>query len=270
MIRFKEWFAEEVSQEQGQEFLASPEFKQWIASLGIEGDVDANADMAGGAGRAYPLGDKYIVKFTSDDREAQAAAALKKKPSDSSPTIHDVRQVSQYYFAIVMEKLNTNLSGKHRIASKAVADYINQQRYENPNEEGAYTVRDLDTEAEEAMNFVRPKFQRDPDIRRLVYQTLEGIYNTQKQSGITPNDAHVGNIGLKDRKPAVFDLGLHHAGAKARWDRFQRMDAPPPEPPTPEPTPVAKPQVTQTPKRKHSYAWNQLVRKYPELAGEPV
>lgn len=184
-----------------QEVISTNKFKEWLNSLGIKGKI--GSPMTGSVGRAYPIGN-YIIKFTTDEHEASAAVMLKGYQSDSLATILDVKLVKTFetligkksLYAIIQEKINTDISKKHRIAGQAIYDYLDNH---------AGFIQTINLPA--ILHFVKPKYKNDPDISRLIVQLATSLKKIQDDKGVLSQDTHGGNLGLKNKNPAIFDLG---------------------------------------------------------------
>jgi hypothetical protein len=195
-------------QEWAENVFGQPRFQQWLQSLGIQGTV--GHPMAGGVGRAYPVGSDFIIKFTTDTKEAQAAAALKGHSSPHAADIYDVRRLFSYdnpdnpntrkhLYAIAMQRLNTGVGKKMRIAGNAVYDYLDHN---------AGFIEDPDAVVRLIMTrFLDKKYRTDPAITALVRKVIHALYKLQEQTGVLSQDPHGSNLAFKGREPAFFDFG---------------------------------------------------------------
>ena len=191
--------------EQDQKVINNPAFQQWLQSLGVTEPLSEPKD--GGVGRAYFAGD-YVIKFTMDRNEADSAAVVKGYDSPNLSKVFDVKTVSfhtdqfgkrQPMFAIVQQKVNTDVSKRHRIAGQAIYDYLDF----NPGFLKA-NVSDL---LPAVVSRLPRKYQQDQITVRLVQQLLSKIKKIQDDTGFLTQDTHGANIGFKGREPAFFDLG---------------------------------------------------------------
>ncbi len=192
-------------QEWAEEALQSPRFRRWVQSLGITGQI--GKPMHGGVGRAYPIGDNHIIKFTTDQKEAQAAAVLKGHDSPHAADIYGVHRINSYdhngrrvsLFAIIMQRLNTGVGGKMRAAGNAVYQYL---------DDNSGFIEDVDAVIKVVMaKYVDPKLRADEGMRFAVTNVVNALHDVQKRTGVLSQDPHGGNIAFKGRKPAFFDFG---------------------------------------------------------------
>lgn len=186
--------------------IQNSKFQNWIKSLGITGEF--SEPMEGGVGRAYPIGDGYIVKFTTDRKEAEAAAALKGYDSTHIAKVFDVKKVGSFQtsygidshlFAIVQERLNTGVGKKYRIAGAAIYNYIDNR--------AGFLRGDVDKMADVAAEYLPPKYRNDKTILRLIKQMLSAMYKVQNERGFLTQDTHGANLAIKGKDPAFFDFG---------------------------------------------------------------
>jgi len=206
------------------EAISKPEFNSWLHSLGINEPL--RDPKAGGVGRAYFAGD-HVVKFTTDKKEADAAAVVKGYDSPNLSKVIDVKMVSvnldQYgrnrpLYAIVQQKVSTDVTKRHRVAGQAIYDYLDR----NPGllRSNASSLLPL------VASFLPKKYKDDEPTINLVQKLLEKIKKIQDDTGFLTQDTHGANIGMKGREPAFFDLGRstldldHPATAGARVTRL--------------------------------------------------
>ena len=187
--------------------ISNPKFIDFLQNLGISGKI--GKPMHGGVGRAYPVGDQYIVKFTTDAKEAGAAATIKGHNSDHAADIYAVHRVGMFdhpsdnrkinLYAIVMQRLNTGVSKKFRSAGNAVYSYLDDHSgfIENPE-----TM--IDTVISRYLN---EKQKNDPAVISSISKVVYALYDIQQKTGVLSQDPHGGNIAFKSRKPAFFDFG---------------------------------------------------------------
>jgi len=200
-------------QEWSDKYLASNKFQNWLKSIGINVDNIGQA-MVGGVGRAYQINNNTIVKFTTNDKEADAAAIMQGQDSPHAAKVYGIIKlgswtdrvgIQQNLYAIAVEKLNTGVGGKIRIATNACYAYLDRKdRF----------IDDPYSAAEEAISFLRPKERSDNQIRNLVYKIMDALYRMQEETGVLSQDPHGANIAFKKRKPAFFDYGR----SKINWD----------------------------------------------------
>lgn len=187
--------------------ITNPKFSHFLQNLGISGKI--GKPMQGGVGRAYPVGDQHIVKFTTDAKEAGAAATIKGHESDHAADIYAVHRVGAFdhprdnrkinMYAIVMQRLNTGVSKKLRAAGTAVYSYLDDHSgfIENPKTVASTVVA----------KYLNPKQRADQAIVASVPKIVDALFDIQQKTGVLAQDPHGGNIAFKGRKPAFFDFG---------------------------------------------------------------
>ena len=193
-----------IPQQQLDAVINNSEFKSWLQSLGITEPL--GNPIPGSVGVAYPTGD-FIVKFTGDKNEADAAAVLKGYDSPNLAKVFDVKRVASYerhgmrtlLFAIVQEKLNTGVSKRHRMAGQAIYDYLDHKP--------GFLRGSIEGILPGVIDRLAPKYRQDRATLMLVRQMLEKIKKIQDDRGFLTQDTHGANIALKGREPAFFDLG---------------------------------------------------------------
>ena len=194
-------------------------FLNWLASYGVPvqswlDQMDApvgnplshpapEAFAGGQVGKAYPVGN-YIVKFTGDPREAQYATKIIGQDMPWAAKVYDVVEIpgdfkGRKIFAIILEKLNTGMSKKYRVAGEAVYKYLDFNPQILDDVEAATKIT--------AQKYIPPKWKDDPDVLRAIHQLFQSVKGLYSQSGIHYRDAHGGNLAFKGRTPAFFDLG---------------------------------------------------------------
>jgi hypothetical protein len=187
------------------EVVANPRFRQWLQSVGVTEPL--GKAMSGSVGVAYVAGD-YIVKFTSDRKEADAAAVVQGYDSPNLAKVHDVKRVGtrddqfggkKHLFAIVQEKVNTDVSKRHRMAGQAIYDYLDHN--------AGFIRGPIATILPAVLDHLPHKWKNDRSTIALVQQMLEKIKKIQDERGFLTQDTHGANIGMKGREPAFFDLG---------------------------------------------------------------
>jgi hypothetical protein len=236
MMRFKEW--QEITnivelitndfslneanwpQQWADEVIAKPDFQRWLHSVGVTEPLSTPRE--GGVGRAYFSGN-FVVKFTTDRKEAASAAVVKGYDSPNLSKVSDVKMVSvnvdtfgqrKPLYAIVQQKVNTDVSKRHRIAGQAIYSYLDY----NPG----FIRSNVDEILHIVLGYLPKKYQNDRATAQLVYQYLTSMKKIQDDTGFLTKDTHGANIGLKGRNPAFFDLGRssidfdHPATANAR------------------------------------------------------
>lgn len=202
-------------QEWSDSILHSQEFIRWLNSLGITGKI--GPPMAGGVGRAYPVGDRYIVKFTTDRKEASAAAIIKGHDSPHAATIYDVKLLKSFpnqmmksgkseLYAIAMERLTTGVGKRYRVAANAVYDYLDRNPgfIDDPNE-----VISIVSSTHLPQNYRGDK-ATEAAVRKIVY----GLHDIQQRTGVLSQDPHGGNIAFKGKEPGFYDFGR----SSINWD----------------------------------------------------
>ena len=185
--------------------LSDPRFQSWLKGIGVEGQIGKPRE--GGMGRAYPIGNNYILKFTTDRHEADAAAVLTGQQSNNAATIYGVKLVSSFtnkvtdqkknIYAIVMDRVNTGVGKKFRIAGGAVYAYMDQ--HNGPIQDGAYE--------EIVTKYLPPKYRNDPNVLRAIQSVLQSVQNLYQNTGVLTQDTHGGNMAFKGKSPAYFDFG---------------------------------------------------------------
>lgn len=192
-------------QEWASEAMQSPKFQQWLKSMGVVGPIGKMKH--GNVGRAYPVGDNSIIKFTTDAKEAQAAAILKGHDSKHAANIYGVHRISSQDFngrrmslyAIAMEKLNTGVGGRMRAAGNAVYQYL---------DDNSGFIEDVDATVRTTMDrYVDKKLRNDPGMMYSVKKVVQALYDVQERTGVLSQDPHGGNVAFKGRDPAFFDFG---------------------------------------------------------------
>lgn len=221
MMRFKQWQEfltiisfitgvtrlDEISwpQEWADDVIGKPEFRQWLSSLGVTEPLTGPKE--GGVGRAYFSGD-FVIKFTTDRNEANAAAVVKGHESPNLSKVFDVKLVSvqednygqrKPLYAIVQEKVNTDVSKRHRIAGQAIYSYL--------DDNSGFIRAEIEDILPAVLAYLPRKWKEDESTVRLVRQLLSKIKKIQDDTGFLTQDTHGANIGLKGQEPAFFDLG---------------------------------------------------------------
>jgi len=182
-------------------------FINWLKSLGIEGVV--GKPMAGGVGRAYPIGNDYIIKFTTDPKEANAAAVLKGHDSPHAANIYDVKRVfsiddqntgrRRSLFVIAMQRLNTGVGKKMRAAGNAVYSYLDDH---------AGFIEDPESVVRVVVDrYLDSRSKSDPSMPGIVKKVVDALFDVQERTGVLSQDPHGGNMAFKGREPAFFDFG---------------------------------------------------------------
>lgn len=211
--------------------IRNPRFTRWLQNLGIDGQIGEPRE--GGVGRAYPVGREHMVKFTVDRKEASAAAILKGHGSKHAADIYDVRLVGTFpdthnpltrkpLYAIVMQKVNTGVGKRMRVAGNAVYSYLdnNGKFIKEPHRVVNAVMR----------QYMPSKYKNDQHIKGLVSNIVNALYDVQEKTGILSQDPHGGNLGFKGRHPAFFDFGRsntdydHPKAADARVLAMEAID----------------------------------------------
>jgi hypothetical protein len=197
-------------------------FLKWLSGLGVDvkkyidhieegSPVEIPIPFSGGAvGAAFPM-DRYIVKITTDATEAKYASRLIGHSDPGVAKIYDVvaipgdvelNKAKRKLYAIVQEKLSVNAPKKLRVAGDVVYTYLDKF---------AQPLEDVDAAYNYIVNNILPekgkKWASDPDVLRLVRQLLRQVKDLQDKYNFTYRDIHGGNLLMKGRKPAFFDLG---------------------------------------------------------------
>lgn len=186
--------------------LEMPKFQEWIKSLGITEPLTKFKE--GGVGVAFFAGD-YVIKFTTDRKEATAASVVKGYDSPNLAKVIDVKMISGFadstnrlkpFYAIVQEKLDTDpVTKRHRVAGQAIYTYLDN----NPG----FIKSEVDLIMPLVVNYLPKKYKDDQSTKDLVKKMLEKIKKIQDETGFLTQDTHGGNIAFKGREPAFFDLG---------------------------------------------------------------
>lgn len=191
----------------GADIIQDPRVKEWLKGHGVSGII--GQPMSGAVGRAYPIGDDFILKLTPHKQEATAAAILVGHTLESAVKILDVKKVKEFekpdgsivtIFGIIQERAKIDATKKHRIAANAVYNYLdyNPDFIGDPNK-----VTD-----EVKANYLQPKYRADKDIVNIVKKIVYSLYELQEETGILSQDTHGGNIKLNQRgEPVFFDFG---------------------------------------------------------------
>lgn len=209
-------------QEWSDNVLYDKSFLEWLKSLGVTGKI--GKPMAGGVGRAYPVGDRYIVKFTTARKEAEAAAVLKGHDSPNAAMIYDVKLLKTFpnqlvksgkseLYVIVMERLSTGVGKRYRVAANAVYRYLDYN---------SGFINDPDQVISIVISTHLPKnYQGDEPTQQAVYKIVNGLFDIQQRTGVLSQDPHGGNIAFKGRSPGFYDFGR----SKINWDHPKVADA---------------------------------------------
>ena len=196
-----------IPQEYIDNVIGSSKFQQWLQSLGVTEPMEQ--PIEGGVGLAYPAG-AFIIKFTPDSKEADAATVLKGYDSPNTAKVFDVKTVAMMpdkwdnskrkpLFVIVQEKLNTGVSKRHRMAGQAIYDFMDRN--------AGFLRSSIDRLMPGVVSFLPHKWRSDEPTIRLVRQMLTSIKKIQDDRGFLTQDTHGANIALKGREPAFFDFG---------------------------------------------------------------
>lgn len=190
-------FYESVNKQETNELFKEVNLKNWLRNHGIEITTIPPFSM-GGSGIAYFLNNKFVLKITDDLVEANIAKMLIDSKVDHS--MISVLKIKKYY-CILQHKLNTENTSE---SLKTAADLV--------------TVMIDDYELEE--------FPDDDKIKEMCISTLSenGFSNSylskmliiikilkelEQTTGFFHDDAGPTNIGTKDDKTYVFDLGAN-------------------------------------------------------------
>lgn len=191
--------------------IRSSNFLEWLnKEFGISGKISLLAKNAGRM--AYSIGDDYVAKFTNDRKEADAAAVVKKNPSEFAAKVYysgQIRQFSskntgikQFLYLIIMDRLNTNTGKKYKIAGNSIYKFMDFETdsMTKMSPEQAYQ-RIVD-------RYLDPKYRKDMNVLHAIRTMIHSVKGLYDQSGVLTQDTHGGNVAFsKDRKPAFFDFG---------------------------------------------------------------
>lgn len=207
-------------QSMSDEIMQRPDFRRWLDRLGVEGEISGVKE--GGVGYAYLVGN-FVVKFTSDHKEADAAAVLSGHDAPQLAKVFGVKRVvepdtNRSLYAIVQERINTDTSKRHRVAGQAIYDYLDKNYGFLRSQ-----IKDL---LPKVVEKIPHRYRKDRATVAIVQDMLEKIKELQDKKGFLTQDTHGANIGLKGRSPAFFDLGRslldleHPALAGARVEKL--------------------------------------------------
>jgi hypothetical protein len=170
--------------------------KIWLRTHGIEATTLPPHSM-GGSGIAYFLPNNMVVKVTDDIVEANIAKMLISSIIDH--TFIDVLNIQNYYL-ILQHKLDTkNTPEDLKRAADLVTVMIDDNSLESfPNDEALIKKMCIETIKENnfPISFL--------DKMLLIIKMLKEL---QDHTGFFHDDAGPTNIGTKDGKTYVFDLG---------------------------------------------------------------
>lgn len=235
-MRFKEWLklreaADNVTAVAQKFFTPDRQFDQrkrarkflkWLTGLGIDVNnyidgvedgkpVEVPVPFSGGqVGAAFPVGE-YVVKFTTDEREAKYASRLVGKEDEIVAKIHDVVMipgdffplvsVKKKLFAIVQEKLTTGAPKRTRVAADVTYEYLDKFAQPLDDIEAAYNyiLKNLLPQ--------KKKWANDPGVHSQIRALLQRVKEMQDKYGFTYRDVHGGNVLMRKGKPTFFDLG---------------------------------------------------------------
>lgn len=192
-------------QEWSDQIFDNVKFINWLGSLGIHGDI--GEPMMGGVGRAYPVGNKFIIKFTTDQPEVDAARQIMERPSEHAVKIYGIAKIGTFpsvygtvkeLYSIVQERLNPKVGKRMRAAGNAIYDYM---------DENDRFIEDPEEVIDDVFNHYLPKKHKNEQMKRIVTKMVMALYDVQEKSGVLSQDPHGGNIAFKGRNPAFFDFG---------------------------------------------------------------
>lgn len=175
----------------------------WIEQIEEQGEMTLPPpkSAAGGVGRAYFLGD-YVVKITSDEKEADLASHVAGKSIPFLTRIISVITLDAYeynIYAILQDRVPYSPSGQIRTAATAVYDYLDQR--------GPRPLGDVEQAAADVVALLPPKHANKTAVRMYVYKILAAIDSVYRQTGVLLLDPHGGNVGLSGKELSFFDLG---------------------------------------------------------------
>ncbi len=164
--------------------------------------------FAGGTvGQSFPIGN-FVVKLTTDKKEAGYANKMKGMDLPYAAKIYDVTEIpgtwgagpaDQNMYAIIMDRLNTGVGKRYRIAGDAVHTYLD----ENPN-----PLNDINKATNFTVaNYLKPGYRKDQATINIIRQLFSSVRDMYTKTGIHYRDTQGSNLALKGRQPAFFDLG---------------------------------------------------------------
>lgn len=174
----------------------NPEVISWLRSKGIE-LTGVPPYSEGGSGVAYFLPNNIVVKITDDIVEANVAKMLIK--SKAKHTMIDVIKIDRFYL-ILQHKLELKKTSEEM---KTAADLVTVMIDDNSLEEfpkNKSLLKNMCIKTIKENNFSVSIL----DKMLLIIEILKEIENT---TGFFHDDAGPTNIGTKDGKTYVFDLG---------------------------------------------------------------
>jgi len=170
--------------------------KLWLRNHGIE-ITEKPGFSAGGSGIAYFLPNNMVLKLTDDIVEANIAKMLINSKTDH--TFIDVYKLENYYF-ILQHKLDVkNTPEEIKTAADLVTVMIDDNNLEEfPENEEIIKKMCIETIKDNgfSLSFL--------DKMLLIIKMLKEL---QDNTGFFHDDAGPTNIGTKDGKTYVFDLG---------------------------------------------------------------
>lgn len=187
---------EGVNKEEVSQFFKDTKLKNWLRSHGIEVTTMPPFSM-GGSGIAYFLNNNIVLKVTDDLVEANIAKMLINSKIDHS--MIDVLKIEKYYF-ILQHKLNIKDTPESlKTAADLVTVMIDDNELEEfPDDYNKIKEMCISTLSENGFS------NSYLDKMLLIIKILKELEET---TGFFHDDAGPTNIGTKDDKTYVFDLG---------------------------------------------------------------
>lgn len=158
----------------------------------------------GGAGRAYFIGDEYVVKMSANRVEANVADMVKEQNIVITPII-DVTYLDDNIYAILQYFVDTNLPTHIAKAS----NYLTLAADDYPDMEGYPTTRD---EQESLCRKILNDQQGDMRLLPHMIMILDILAKLYSMTGFKHDDAGPTNIGMMDGNVVITDLGPNETG----------------------------------------------------------
>jgi len=198
-------------------------FYQWISTHypGFEPGRQPDKITKGGIGTAVFFGDR-VFKFTIQKSEAEIAALLGKHQLPQV-AILDVIFLSKFgnIFCIAQEKVNTTSIPQDLVtASYIVGDYIDAVH--RPLGKNPFSKWGVQGASQDAISqYSGP--QNSLVVHAYVELLLQVISDIEKKTGRVYVDTGPKNVGLKNEKPALFDLGGNYMTRNKAVPRIRKI-----------------------------------------------
>ena len=196
----------------------SKEFIDWLQSNEIDhiqGDVPPYAE--GGAGRAYFVDDKHVVKFTNDPMEANVAMMI--KGSKDIPLVEDVLVLGGGSYAILNKRVMMGEELPKQV--KDAADYMTLVIDDNPElKQGGFPA---DPEVREALIREALAGERE-DLVVPMMHVMEALDQLYRSTGYLHDDAGPSNVGIYGGKIVFPDLGPNQTAEYSPAAAFETLN----------------------------------------------